>query len=141
MRLRPTEDQVQRSIADYLEAISPRGKGPWIWFHVPNGGSRKGGEVEGGRMKSHGVLAGVPDILIIAPGLTLGLEVKTQGGKLRESQKAIRDRMRSMDRWVAWELVRSLDDVKSALRHHHLLSRRGSARAPHTWAVEPWRAS
>ena len=137
MRRHPTEDQIQRSVAEYLEVVSPRGKGPWIWFHVPNGGSRRG-KAEGGRLRAHGVLAGVPDLLIIAPGLTLGLELKTKRGKLRDTQAAFRDQMRAMGHWSPWELVRSVDDVRAALRHHYLVDPRGAAQAPHTYATKPW---
>ncbi|QEQ96265.1 VRR-NUC domain-containing protein [Neptunomonas concharum] len=36
-------------------------------YHVPNGGSRKGGQKEGARLKAQGVKAGVPDICIAIP--------------------------------------------------------------------------
>ncbi len=58
-------------------------------FHIPNGGMR--GIREAARLKSMGVLAGVPDFFIpLARGKYHGmfLELKAPGGKLTESQAA-----------------------------------------------------
>ena len=57
------------------------------WFHVPNGGSRQGGR-EGALLKSAGVKAGVPGVLILsassgAPGGT-ALELKRTDGTLAD---------------------------------------------------------
>lgn len=46
-------------------------------YHVPNGGSRKGGAREGARLKAQGVKAGVPDICIaVARGGYMGLYIE-----------------------------------------------------------------
>ncbi|MCP4597776.1 VRR-NUC domain-containing protein [Neptuniibacter sp.] len=46
-------------------------------YHVPNGGSRKGGAREGARLKAQGVKAGVPDVCIaVARGGYLGLYIE-----------------------------------------------------------------
>jgi hypothetical protein len=54
-------------------------------FHVPNGGNRS--KKEGAKFKAMGVLAGVPDILII--DYSLAIELKVKGGRLSTNQKNV----------------------------------------------------
>ena len=56
------EERVQRELVAYLRANLPK---PWLVFHVPNGGGRS--KAEAGILKAMGVLAGVPDLLVIGP--------------------------------------------------------------------------
>jgi len=61
-----------------------------LMFAIPNGGSRKGGAVEGYHMKQQGVRAGVPDLFLPYPsGRYHGLfiEMKAEGGKLQPIQR------------------------------------------------------
>ena len=59
-----------------------------IVFAVPNGGSRDARE--GANLKVQGVLAGVPDLIILFPmGITCLIEMKARDGGLSKSQKEL----------------------------------------------------
>jgi hypothetical protein len=61
-----------------------------LLFHIPNGGSRKGGVIEGAHLKAQGVRAGVPDLCLpVARGGYHGLfvEMKATGGRVQDTQK------------------------------------------------------
>jgi hypothetical protein len=79
-----SEDAFQVSAMQYLRYCYP----DILAFHVPNGGKRSARE--GAKFKRQGVLAGVPDILIIKQkGSFSGfaIELKVKGGRLSPSQK------------------------------------------------------
>lgn len=81
-------------------------------FHVPNGGSRN--KVEGYNLKIQGVLAGVMDLVIVAPqGLTVFIEMKAHDGRESTSQIELRKWFKALDHHViiaysAEEALRSL---------------------------------
>lgn len=59
-------------------------------YAIPNGGKR--GKVEGMKLKTEGVLAGIPDTCLPIPNGTYGalyLEFKTEKGKLSDKQKEV----------------------------------------------------
>lgn len=70
----------------------------WFWntfpalrktlFHVPNGGYR--GRVAGNKMKSIGVVAGIPDFIFVHAGSVYFIELKTDTGSTSPKQKEIR---------------------------------------------------
>jgi hypothetical protein len=73
--------------------------GLW-WCHVPNGGYR--GAIEAAIFKSLGVIAGVPDLLLIFSGKTYGLELKAaKGGRLSPAQIRTQEQMRQAGAIVA----------------------------------------
>ena len=77
------EDDLQTSCMQWLQYAHP----DVLAFHVPNGGNRSARE--GAKFKRMGVLAGVPDILIITPkgGFNgFAVELKVKGGKVSELQ-------------------------------------------------------
>ena len=57
-----TEDVIQNAICKYLDMRKV------CYWSVPNGGSRKGGAIEGARLKKTGVKSGVPDITVVYDG-------------------------------------------------------------------------
>lgn len=69
----------------------------WFWntfpelrrtlFHVPNGGYR--GRVAGNKMKSIGVVAGIPDFIFVFAGRVYFFELKTDDGVIAGKQKEI----------------------------------------------------
>jgi hypothetical protein len=78
------EARIQASIVEWVRTVAP---GVLI-FHIPNGGYRS--KAEAARLKWTGVLAGVPDLAIIAPGgRAFFLEVKTATGRLSEVQREV----------------------------------------------------
>jgi hypothetical protein len=70
-----------------------RGVSGLFAFHVPNGGWRT--RTEGAILKGAGVVAGVPDIILINAGRTYALELKADGRKLSTAQ---RETMAAMER-------------------------------------------
>jgi hypothetical protein len=80
MTRRP-EQQIQKSVLSHLawRAVP----GVW-WCHYPAGGWRS--PIEAAIFKSLGVVAGVPDILIVHCGQLYALELKAAGGRLTDIQ-------------------------------------------------------
>jgi len=65
-------------------------------FAIPNGGNRDA--ITGAILKREGVTPGIPDIMIArANGVYHGLfiELKTETGRMTESQKAIKEKLES----------------------------------------------
>lgn len=79
---RMSEAQIQEAVVDHLEAYHAHGV---FWFHPANGGLR--GKVEAARFKAQGVVAGVPDLVIVKDGRALFLELKTEAGLLSGVQR------------------------------------------------------
>lgn len=104
------EQRTHIAIVDYLRAVLPE---PCMVAHVPNGGLRS--KREAALLKAMGVLAGVPDIVVMAPGRQcLFLEVKASTGRESPEQKAFSENARAMGFTVA--VVRSIDDVRKTLK-------------------------
>ena len=102
------EDRIQASIVHYLRTCAPQ----CLSFACPNGGLRS--KAEAAKMKWTGTLAGIPDLIVLAPhGVVLGLEVKAPGNYASPEQKAIAEHWRALGH--TWALVRSIDDVKLVL--------------------------
>ena len=81
-RRRP-EAAIQRGVFQHLRARAAPGV---FAFHVPNGGYRK--PVEAAIMKGLGVVAGVPDVIVIHAGRCYALELKRAGGRTTDNQRA-----------------------------------------------------
>jgi hypothetical protein len=89
-RRRRPEDQIQKAVLEHLRLRRPRTA---YWFHVANGGGRS--PIEAAILKSLGVRAGVPDLIIIHDGKTYGLELKAEGNKPTKLQIEAQDAMRA----------------------------------------------
>jgi hypothetical protein len=79
--------------------LSLRGAPTAYWFHVANGGFRS--LIEAAILKSLGVRAGVPDLIIIHDGKTYGLELKADGNKPTKLQVEAQEAMRAAGAQVA----------------------------------------
>ena len=113
-RARP-EQQLQRSV---LAHLGRRGVPGLWWCHVPNGGYR--GAIEAAIFKSLGVIAGVPDLLLIFSGQTYGLELKAaKGGRLSPAQIRTQAQMRQAGAVVA--TVTGIDEALQQLESWGLL--------------------
>jgi hypothetical protein len=108
-RARP-EQQLQRSVLTHL---SRRGMPGLWWCHVPNGGAR--GAIEAAIFKSLGVIAGVPDLLLIYSGRIYALELKAGHGRLSPAQITTQQRMRE-----ARAVVGTATGIDEALAHLEL---------------------
>jgi hypothetical protein len=90
-----------------------------VWFHPPNGAYLGGSNRAraGAQMKSQGLKAGVPDVVILTPAPTNGkpcfIELKTKTGRLSHDQLVWRDKL--IELGYNWALCRHVDDVLSIL--------------------------
>lgn len=80
-----TEEQLHIKCVTYLRNECPSLNG--LYFHVPNGGSRN--TAEASKFQAMGVLAGVPDLGVIAGGKTYWIELKTEKGEVKKNQKEL----------------------------------------------------
>jgi hypothetical protein len=113
-------------------------------FHYPAGGWRS--PVEAAIFKSLGVVAGIPDLLILYQGRLYALELKIARGRLTTAQAETQHRMRvagaiaataigideALERLEAWGLLRpnvanQLAGAFSKLRHDVVERTKGSA--------------
>jgi len=112
------EDDLQAACMRWLRLEHPN----VLAFHVPNGGKRNAREAA--KFKRLGVLAGVPDVLIVHPSNFFNgfaVELKVKGGKASPRQKE-----RLSDFHLAgWKqkIIYSFDEfeqeVNSYLNQHH----------------------
>jgi hypothetical protein len=82
-RRRSPETIIQRTVFEHLRV---RGAPGVFAFAVPNGGYRK--PIEAAILKGMGVVAGVPDVVIIHAGRCYALELKAEGGRPTQIQLA-----------------------------------------------------
>jgi hypothetical protein len=102
----PTEDQVQRSILNYLRKLPGE---PLAW-HVRNERDKKLTRNQMFRRKSLGLKAGVPDLTICwKGGIVVFLEVKAPGGEISEAQEDRIARLQELGCHVG--VAASLDDA------------------------------
>ena len=108
------EEQIQKAIVRFLGHALPLDA---FVFAVPNQrGTRK--KFEMGILKSLGVRAGVPDLIILYRQKFIGLEVKAPGNSLSPEQKVARDAI--VRAGGIYELVRSVEEVERFLRKWEL---------------------
>ena len=104
------EDHIHAGILQYVRLYHP----DCLAFHPANGGLRN--KREAAKLKWLGVLAGIPDIVILRPtGRVALMEVKAAKGVLTENQIAIRDHCERFE--IPWACVRSIDDARAFLQH------------------------
>lgn len=86
---------------------------PLVW-HIPNGGSRNA--LEAGNLKTQGVLPGVPDLEIAAPGnVTVRIEMKALSGRVSSAQTGIHRQLAAMGHHVI--TAYSAEDALQQLRN------------------------
>ncbi len=90
------EDHIQCSLFLHLQA---RAAPDVFAFAVPNGGYRRPREAH--ILKATGVMAGVPDIIIIKGGKIYALELKTTTGELTAAQRDAIPKMQAAGATVA----------------------------------------
>src|SRR5271170_502459 len=85
------EARIQASIVEWTRLVAPQ----VTIFAIPNGGLRS--KPEAALLKSTGVVAGVPDLAIVAdPGRIFFIETKAPAGTLSEAQHAFLDRLAAL---------------------------------------------
>ena len=108
------EQAVQKAVLQHLAWRAVPGL---FTFAVPNGGWRSA--IEAAIFKGIGVVAGIPDIIIIHAGRCFGLELKADRGRLTNVQRDAHERMRAAGAHVAtaW----GIDEALAQLASWHLL--------------------
>lgn len=114
--MRQPEKALQAAVVAFIRAVAPQ----CVVFAIPNAARRLHGARAGNAVP--GLLPGAPDLAIItAGGQFYALELKAPNGRLSAAQQALRMRFLSMA--VPWALIRSLDDVRTALAHWKIATR------------------
>lgn len=80
-----TEDQLQAKCYQWFHNSFPSLRG--LLFHIPNGGYR--GKIEASRLKSTGVVPGIPDLCLVYFERTYFFELKTEIGIISQVQRDI----------------------------------------------------
>ena len=102
------ESALHAQVAAYLRVAL---RHPWWFTTFPAGG---GGRVRGAQLKARGLRAGMPDLLVFGPAWTvIGLELKSDKGRLSKEQVETHDAMRACGFSVF--VCRSVDDVEAVL--------------------------
>ena len=107
-----SERTIQRAIRQYLAAQG------FISAHVPNGASLAGNAkrraMQMNNLKGDGLVVGFPDLIVMGTDARVGfMEVKAEGGKQNDNQKAVQSWMERDGHKYA--VVRSVDDAKETL--------------------------
>src|SRR5215472_13155199 len=99
------EQQIQRAVFQHIRARGARGL---FAFHPANGGYRR--PKEAAILKGLGVVAGVPDIILIDRARVYGLELKAEGGRPTAGQEGTMQAMTAAGATVAcaWGLDAAL---------------------------------
>jgi hypothetical protein len=83
-------------------------------FHVPNGGTRN--KREAIALKATGVVAGIPDLMLINKGRVIGIEMKTtqEQSKLSPAQERVHKAWK--DQGIDVFVVRSFEEFKELIK-------------------------
>ncbi|MGV6945017.1 VRR-NUC domain-containing protein [Sphingobacterium kyonggiense] len=104
-----SEIQLQAKCFQYLWNEYPATRR--LFFHVPNGGSRDARE--GMQLKASGVVAGIPDCILINHGKAYGFEFKTPTGTVSPVQKQVHQTW-SEDGTPVW-VIRTFEEFTVAI--------------------------
>lgn len=109
--MRSLEEALHKGVAKLLFHALEQ---PSLSTCFPSGG---GGATRGAILKAKGLRAGMPDHLVIAPGVNLWIELKVpKGGRVALEQKAAHADLRALGHKV--EVCRSIEEVIAALDKH-----------------------
>ncbi len=106
------ESIIQRAIRTHLDTLGFRS------VHVPNGAQLAGNgqqrAMQMNAMKRDGLMVGFPDLIVYGPNGRVGhIEVKVEGSKQADTQKAVEAWMRNWNQPYA--ICRSIADVDATL--------------------------
>jgi len=110
------EELIHKAVIQHLLLRAEPGT---FWFHPANGGKRSMREAKS--FKAMGVVAGVPDLILIKDGHVYGLELKAAKGRLSPAQRATQEAMH--DAGVLIWVAKGLDEALYALEFWGLLRR------------------
>ncbi len=109
------EERLHLDVARFLNAVL---RPPVFWTSIDHGAGKLSARAAG-MAKARGVKAGIPDVLIFAPGphygtTVIGIELKAPKGSLSPAQKDTQGEM--MMAGVRCRLARSIDHVEDLLK-------------------------
>ena len=114
------EARTQAAIVEFVRYVAPQ----VLIFHVPNGGLRS--KSEAARLNWAGVLAGVPDLVLMLPrGRCAFWEVKTPVGRLSTDQALVARKLTALGHVCA--VVRGIDDARRELAELGIVTREAFA--------------
>jgi hypothetical protein len=114
MRKQRLEDGLQMRV---LQVLHERAIPECVFWHTPNGGWRAINEAK--RLKTMGVLSGLPDIFVLYKTL-FGLELKVPGGVVSGAQQGMQARLRRAGAVTA--VAFSFEEAVRALERWELLN-------------------
>ena len=115
-RRRKEEDDIQKSIVDFLERVLPKA----LTYAIPNAARRFAGGRAGNAVP--GLKKGMPDLhTALDDGTGFYWEVKTRDGVLSAEQVDRQAELRARGHRVA--TVTGIDDVRRALQRHNIITR------------------
>jgi VRR-NUC domain len=121
MIARRPEQGIQRAVFEHLAWR----RAPGVFaFHPANGGWRS--RTEAAILRGLGVVAGVPDVILVRNGKAYALELKAPGGRLSDAQRQAHDALRAAGAEVATAV--GLDDAVAQLEGWGLLRGRADLR-------------
>ncbi len=100
------EDQIHMACVDLLTLRRI------LHFHVPN--ASKGPIAWRAKLKRMGLLAGVPDLVLVLENEIVFVEIKTETGRLSPAQRWFRDKVQEFGH--LWYLVRSVEEMDQVLK-------------------------
>ena len=98
------ESELQQQCVSWFRYTYPQ----YIICAVPNGGSRNA--IEAAKLKREGVLAGFADLIIVADHRILFVEMKTEKGRMQDSQKAFKEKVEKLG--FKYVVCRSFDEFR-----------------------------
>ena len=113
------EDDLQVEVAAYLDHVLPDDA---FWWHTPNQGRGDGGTratafgamVMAQKLKSMGMRAGIPDILLLYRGVLHSTDAKARYGSLTDSQKEVQPRLAAAGA-VVGQPFRTIEELEAML--------------------------
>ena len=110
----PPRRTLQRAVVEHLRWRAR--PGVW-WCHLANGGWRS--PIEAKIFKALGVVAGAPDLLIVAAGRAYFLELKAPRGRVSSAQRECHEALRAAGATVA--VASNIDEALDLLKSWQIL--------------------
>jgi hypothetical protein len=108
---RNLEGPIHAAILAYLRRQYPKA----VIHHSPNETDVRGPTIARAiaKQKMLGMLTGFPDLMMLHEGRFYAFEVKAEGGRVSEAQKAVGEAIIASG--GHWAVVRSIDDVREKM--------------------------
>lgn len=118
-----SETDLHRAAATYLTVVLP----PTVWWSTIGHGGFKLDVRTAARLKSMGLKAGVPDLMLVYDGRAYFAELKAPKGKLSPAQLDTHEKL--LRAGAAPHVCRSVDDLRLSLQQWGIPTREHVRRA------------